>query len=248
MFFSVRSDRWHHSLIYWALCFLAFGLGINVVVTLWEGSDIGFFSANTVFTVITALVFATGLVSNLTKDLNFFLLFAILACLNIAFCIQPIVMWTDEGNLCSGLSAAEQERGRECYNAAVGAMDVNGQTTSFNNLVTLVTQCYSNNDILSETSGICYNVRWGQSTGNALRAFMFISWFLQFMGTFISIICCVIEIKTYAVLKIHYNRVDFLIQKSTLQFFRDYTCQDGKTDFHEFENLLNTITQKEHVE
>ena len=127
-------------------------------------------------------------------------------------------------------------------------MDVNGQTTSFNNLVTLVTQCYSNNDILSETSGICYNVRWGQSTGNALRAFMFISWFLQFMGTFISIICCVIEIKTYAVLKIHYNRVDFLIQKSTLQFFRDYTCQDGNTDFHEFETLLNTITQKEHVE
>jgi hypothetical protein len=248
MLYSSRKNQWHHSITTWSLIVLAVGLIINVVISLWEGSDIGFFSANTVFTAITSLLFCAGMVANLSKSFNFFLLFGLLGCFNFLYCIQPIVMWTDEGNLCSGLSAEEQQIGRDCYTAAAGAMSASS-VSSFDNLITLVTTCYSNNNILTSASGVCYNIRWGQSTGNAMRAFMLISWLCQFFGTLMSITCAFIEITKFGSVKIKYERVNYLVQKATLIFLRDYYNNAAGTDmYNELDSVLSFISEKEKTE
>ena len=238
MIFSPRKDSPHHSTIYWALCLLCLGLGINVTLTLIEGSDIGFFSANTVFTTTSMLVVATGLVGNLTKNFDFFLFFGILACFNLIFSLQPIVMYADEGNLCSGLSSADQELGRQCYTAAVGAVNSEGGTSSFDNLIDLVTNCYSNNDILSRASGVCYNIRWGKSSGQTIRNFMLISWLAQFFGTLMAITCSAIEIIKFGNLKKQYSQIDYYNEKCVLQFFRDFNCTQ---EYSEYAALLKSI-------
>lgn len=188
----VQSNLLHHKFTLWSLAFLLLGLLINLVVSLWEGSDIGFFSANTVFTALSTVLFCTGVVARLSRNYMFYFMFGLLGLFNLAFSLQPIIMWTDEGNLCGGLSATEQQIGRECYSAALGAV-TDGATSTFDNLITLVTTCYSNNNILTSASGVCYNIRWGQSNGSTLRAFMLISWLLQFFGSLIAIVCGGVE-------------------------------------------------------
>ena len=243
MAFSARPDQWHHKLTRISLIFLSIGILINVVLSLVEGDDIGFFSANAVFTSITAILLCTALVTNLTKDFNFFCFMGLLALLNFIFCIQPIKMWTDEGNLCSGLSAEEQQIGRECYSAALGAVG-NKQTSSFDNLIGLVTTCYSNNNILTSSSGVCYNIRWRQSDGNTIRAFMLISWLCQFFGTLIALGCSFQELLLFGQLQLKRNRIECYIQEATLLVFRDLVCDDPRK-FNELSELLRSIKEKE---
>jgi hypothetical protein len=242
MIFSPRKDSPHHSTIYWAISLLCLGLGINVTLTLIEGNDIGFFSANTLFSATTMLVVATGLVGNLTKNFDFFLFFGILACFNLIFSLQPIVMYADEGNLCSGLSSADQATGRACYTAAVGAVNSDGGTSSFDNLIDLVTTCYSNNDILSRASGVCYNIRWGKSSGQTIRNFMLISWLAQFFGTLMAITCAAIEIIKFGNLKKLYCQIDYYNERCVLQFFRDFNCA---SEFSQYSKLLADIKNME---
>lgn len=247
MFFgSNRPSRAHHLAIKYGVGLLVLGLLINIIISLWEGPDIGFFSANTVFTSISVMVVATGLIAVLTKDFNFFFLFGLLSFLNILFCIQPIVMWTDEGNLCSGLSAAEQEVARECYTAAVGATSLSGNSQSFSDLTTLVTSCYQSNDILSGASGVCYNIRWGQSNGNALRAFMLISWLCQFFGTLLCLVATIIEINNYGSLLEDNAKIDYFIRRAVLQFFRDTCIAQNKDDYQDLLTLFAAMKEKEH--
>lgn len=188
MIFSARKNEIQHTFIKWAIGLQFVGILINVVISVWE-TDIGFFSANTLFASTTTQLIATGLIAVYLKDTNFFLYFTVLSVFNFMYSLQPIKIWTDEGNLCDSLSAAEQQLGNDCYNAAIGA-----EGTSFANLITLVTQCYASNGILTSNSGVCYNIRWGQSQGSAIRAFEFISWLAQFLGTLISVLCGAIEI------------------------------------------------------
>lgn len=240
---SNRKDVWHHSVIKWALIFLGIGLSINIIISLWEGSDIGFFSANTVFTSISTLVFCTGLVANLSKDFNFFMLFGLLACFNFLYCIQPIVMWTDEGNLCNGLSEAEQQIGRDCYTAAVGAVS-DDTSTSFDNLISLVTSCYSNNNILTSASGVCYNIRWGQSNGNALRAFMLISWLCLFFATIMSIVCAIIEIVSFGQLHCKHHELIYRMEESLALLLKDSpNGKDCKEKLNKVCREINPIEQ-----
>lgn len=236
-----RPARAHHIVIKWASGLLCVGIGINVILTLWEGTDIGFFSANSVFTAISAMTAALGLISAMSKDLNFFILFTTVAVFNFIFCIQPIVMWTDEGNLCDGLSSAEQQLGRDCYTAAVGATS-GSESTSFNNLLSLVSNCYMSNDILTSASGVCYNIRWSQSSGSTIRAFMLISWLCQFFGTVFSIVCSVIELVKFGELKTMHDEIDFLVQKAALQFFRDTNIDANRSDYDRLCRLFSDIS------
>ena len=241
MFFTNRPARAHHIVIKWAAGLLCTGIGINVIMTLWEGTDIGFFSANTVFTAMSAMTAAIGLVAALSKDLNLFLLFTIVAIFNFVFCIQPIVMWTDEGNLCDSLTANEQQLGRDCYTAAVGAT-AGSESTSFNTLLSLVSSCYMSNDILTSASGVCYNIRWAQSNGSTIRAFMLISWLCQFFGTVLSIVCSVIELAQFGKLKKMHDEIDYLVQKAALQFFRDTNIDENREDYCKLCKLFSGIS------
>lgn len=242
MFFgSHRPNKGHHTTIKYGIGLLVIGILINVVISLWEGPDIGFFSANTVFTSTSVMVITIGLIAVLSKDFNFFFLFGVLGLCNIIFCIQPIVMWTDEGNLCNGLSAAEQQIARECYTAA------SGTSSSFTNMLTLVTSCYQSNNILTGASGVCYNIRWGNSSGGAIRSFMLISWLCQFFGTVLCLVATVIEISNYGSLLEDKAQIDFLIRKAVLQFYRDTCIAQNKDDYDTLLRLFASIRDKEHA-
>jgi hypothetical protein len=214
--FTNRSTDTHHTIIKWAIGLQFIGILINVIISLWEGTDIGFFSANTLFSSTTTHVIAVGFVAVLFKDTNIFLYFTILSIFNFIYSIQPIVIWTDEGNLCDNLSQAQQQKGTDCYNSAVGA-----DGSNFANLVSIVTQCYQSNGILTTASGVCYNIRWGQTQGNTIRAFELISWLCQFLGTLASIICGVFEISYYGKLRILNEDIDSEVRYAIRQYL-DY--------------------------
>jgi hypothetical protein len=246
MILSKRPDLPYHKVVKWALSLLTIGLLINVVLSLWQGTDIGFYAANTVFTVLSALVVAVGFVASLAKGADWFLLLTILAVFNFVFCIQPIVMWTDEGNLCDSLSANEQQIGQDCYNAAVGASaSPDGTSTSFANLITLVTNCYSSNNILTGASGVCYNIRWGQTAGGTIRAFMLISWLCQFFGTVTILVCAIVELATFGDIQCKHDKIDYLTQKAAMQFYRDTCNPENAQDFKQMCELFKQIEKLE---
>ena len=228
---STLKNLWHHNLARIGFLLLFVGLFINFVTSLVVDDDIGFFSENTVFTTMSTLLLCVGVISNLTKNFDFFCFMAILAIANILFSIQPIKMWTDEGNLCSSLSSAEQKTGRECFLAASGAVD----GSSFSNLISLVTTCYSNNNILTGSSGVCYNIRWGQSTGDTIRAFMFISWFCQFFGTLVAFSCAVKEVLNQGEKERNKERLQTRINKVT------YCLLEEKLKTEDVQNTLNAL-------
>jgi len=244
---SIRDDEWHHKLANLAYILLFVGLIINIITSLLEGEDIGFFSANAVFTTVSTILFCVGIVARLTKDLNFFCFMAVLAIFNILYSIQPIKMWTDEGNLCSSLSSEEQAIGRDCFLAAAGAVNAD-ESESFSDLITLVTSCYSNNNILTGASGVCYNIRWGQSDGDTLRAFMLISWLCQFFGSLIAFGCSIQEIIKSADSHKDQQMIQPILKLVALKQLAEATNQKydpGQAMFANAYTLLNNVIIKE---
>ena len=244
---SITPDEWHHKFFNLSVVLLWVGLLINIVTSLLEGEDIGFFSANAVFTSLSTILFCAIVVARLTKDLNFFCFVAVLALANIAYSIQPIKMWTDEGNLCSSLSTEEQAIGRECYLAAAGAVNAD-ESESFSDLITLVTSCYSNNNILTGASGVCYNIRWGQSNGSTLRAFMFISWLSQFFGTLIALGCSLTEIIKQGERHLDQQQIQPILKFVALNVLAQHTNHNYNPDQQYFSTayrILNNIVEKE---
>lgn len=235
--FSHRPDLWHHTVTRWAALLLMIGLAINVIISLWEANDIGFFSANSVFTGLCLLTAITGAACSLTKDMSMVLMFGMSSCAAFVFSMQPIVMWTNEGNLCGSLSSAEQQIGRDCYTAAV-----NSDTgTNFANIATLVTSCYNSNSIMTGASGLCYNIRWSDSQATTLRAFMLISWLCEFTGILFCLICSVTEIIKFGSIRCDKQQLDFYVYKAVYQFYRDSKYEANSTDFTQMGLLMEKI-------
>lgn len=246
--------RTHHTIIYYAALLIVVGLFINFSISLWEGPDIAFFASNTVFTVVSILLVIFGLVSVQTKNMQMFLIFIGLGWANLFCSVPPIVMYTNEGNTCGGLSVIEQEIGRDCYLAATSNdVSLDGTPTMFSNLVTLVTTCYSNNNILTSSGGVCYNIRWSQSTSSTLRTFMLITWLCQFFGTLLSIVCAGLHIFEFWELELYETQMSAYVQMLTIAtaeqheiFFKDKIKNVAQANlwFEEYIKDLKIISDK----